>query len=176
MIAVIQDKFEHSIADKITGFLEHPTAPMIKEFKRYTDLLTFDKHNDWHKWQSVSHLTKLAGTKRAYVTYNKGGQQGGVARLSYRNTDTESSSIAWYVWNLGRNPYVYAQRIPSELVLVERSDDDYQAIKLVLESTYGVETWRILPGQRRRHGFAVRGIRGRINERRRRRGKRGARG
>ena len=41
-----------------------------------------------------------------------------------------------YVWNLGRNPYVYAQKIPSELVLVERSEDDYQAIKLVLESTY----------------------------------------
>ena len=134
MISIIQDKFEHNIADKITRFLEHPTAHMIKEFKRYTDLLTFDTHNDWHKWQTVERLTKLAGTNRGYVTYNAGGQQGGVARV--RDSDPEPLSTSWYVWNLGRRLYVHSQRIPSELVLVERSEDDYQAIKLVMASTY----------------------------------------
>jgi len=136
MISIIRDKFEHNIADKIVGFLEHPTAQMIKEFKQYTDLLTFDTHNDWHRWQAVERLTKLAGTNRGYVTYNTGGQQGGVARLPDRNTAPGRASTAWYVWNLGRHPYIFAQRIPSELVLVERTEYDYQAIKLVMESTY----------------------------------------
>ena len=67
MISIIQEKFASDIADKITRFLEHPTAHMIKELKRYTDLLTFDTHNDWHKWQSVGRMTKLAGTNRGYV-------------------------------------------------------------------------------------------------------------
>ena len=134
MISIIQDKFEHDIADKITRFLEHPTAHMIKELKRYTDLLTFDTHNDWHKWQSVERITKLAGNCRGYVTYDTGGQQGGVARV--RDSDPEPLSMSWYVWNQGRRLYVHSQRIPAELVLVERSEDGYQAIKLVLEGSY----------------------------------------
>ena len=136
MISIIQEKFASAIADKITRFLEHPTAHMIKELKRYTDLLTFDTHNDWHKWQSVERMTKLAGTNRGYMTYNTGGQKGGVARLPDRDIGQGRIGTAWYVWNLGRNIYIYAQRIPAELVLVERSEDGYQAIKLVLEGTY----------------------------------------
>ena len=136
MISIIQEKFASDIADKITRFLEHPTAHMIKELKRYTDLLTFDTRNDWHKWQSVERITKLAGTNRGYVTYDTGGQKGGVARLPNRDIGQGLVGTAWYVWNLGRNIYIYAQRIPAELVLVERSEDGYQAIKLVLEGTY----------------------------------------
>ena len=136
MISIIQDKFEHDIADKITRFLEHPTAHMIKELKRYTDLLTFDTHNDWHKWQSVERLTKLAGTNRGYVTYDTAGQKGGVVRLPDKDIAPGQVGTVWYVWNLGRHIYIYAQRIPAELVLVERSEDGYQAIKLVLEGSY----------------------------------------
>ena len=158
MIAIIQDQFEHNIANTITGFLEHPTAPMIKEFKRYTDLLTFDKHNDWRKGQSVSHLTKLAGTKRAYVTYNKGGQQGGVARLSNRNTDLESSSTAWYVWNLGRNPYIYICSKDSIGIRIGREERGRLPGN---QASHGkhlrVARRRALLGRRRRHGLAGRG-------------------
>ena len=136
MISIIQEKFEHDIADKITRFLEHPTAHMIKEFTRYTDLLTFDTHTDWHKWQSVQRMTKIGGTNRGYVIYNSPWEQGGVARLPDRDIAPGQVGTVWYVWNLGRRPYVSAQRIPAELVLVERSEDGYQAIKLVLEGTY----------------------------------------
>ena len=97
MISVIRDKFEHNIAHKITSFLEHPTAPMMKEFKRYTDLLTFDTHHVWHKWQEVLHFQKLQGTKRGYVTYDGAGQQGGVVRLADTSTAPGESSTAWYV-------------------------------------------------------------------------------
>ena len=136
MISIIQEKFASDIADKITRFLEHPTAHMIKELKRYTDLLTFDTHNDWHKWQTVKRFTKLAGTNRGYVIFNSPWEQGGVARLPDTNLAPGQVGTVWYVWNLGRRPYVSAQRIPAELVLVERSEDGYQAIKLVLEGTY----------------------------------------
>ena len=45
MIAIIQEQFEHNIANNITRFLEHPTAPMIRRFREYTDLLAFDSRN-----------------------------------------------------------------------------------------------------------------------------------
>ena len=87
MIAIIREQFEPNIADNITRFLEHPTTPMIRRFQEYTDLLTFDTRNDWHHWQQVYGFARIAGSKRAYMTYG-GGPEGGVDRLT--NT--------WYVW------------------------------------------------------------------------------
>ena len=63
MIAIIREQFEHNIADKITRFLEHPTAPMIKNFKEYNDLLTFDTSHDWHKWQTLYSFATIKDLK-----------------------------------------------------------------------------------------------------------------
>ena len=53
MISIIQETLDSSIANHIIRFLGHPTAPLIKRFKEYTDLLRFDYVIDWHKWQSL---------------------------------------------------------------------------------------------------------------------------
>ena len=77
MISIIQETFDSSIANHIIRFLEHPTAPLIRRFKEYTDLLSFDTVNDWHKWQSLYGFQTINGSRRAYVTYG-GGPEGGV--------------------------------------------------------------------------------------------------
>ena len=76
MIAIIQEQFEHNAANLITRFLEHPTAPMIRRFREYTDLLAFDSRNDWHHWQSLYGFQTVNGSRRAYMTYG-GGPEGG---------------------------------------------------------------------------------------------------
>ena len=76
MIAIIREQFEPNIANHITRFLEHPTAPMIRRFQEYTDLLSFDTRNDWHKWQQVYGFARIAGSNRAYMTYGEGQREG----------------------------------------------------------------------------------------------------
>ena len=93
MIAIIQDKFEHNVANLITRFSEHPTAPMIRRFKEYTDLLSFDTNNDWHRWQTTYCFKTIAGSKRAYMTYG-GGPEGGVVRLV-----STVHGKTWYAWH-----------------------------------------------------------------------------
>ena len=79
MISIIQETFDLPIANHIIRFLEHPTAPLIKRFKEYTDLLSFDELHDWHKWVGVLGFQTIPGSRRAYVTYG-GGPEGGVVR------------------------------------------------------------------------------------------------
>ena len=98
MISILQEQFEPNIANLITWFSEHPTAPMIRRFREYTDLLTFDTRNDWHHWQTVYCFKTTNGSKRAYVTYG-GGPEGGVVRLQDRSTALGRSGKAWYVWH-----------------------------------------------------------------------------
>ena len=97
MIAIIREQFEPNIANSITRFLEHPTAPMIRRFQEYTDLLTFDTRHDWHKWQEVYGFARIAGSKTAYMTYG-GGPEGGIVRL---HVSTVQGKV-WYIWHLGR--------------------------------------------------------------------------
>jgi len=127
MISIIQETFDSSIANHIIRFLEHPTAPLIRRFKEYTDLLSFDTVNDWHKWQSLYGFQTITGSRRAYVTYG-GGPEGGVVRLF--NTMTGK---AWYVWHRDWGRTSTFVRIPEELALVTRYDDGYEAIKLVMD-------------------------------------------
>ena len=131
MISIIQEKFASDIADKITRFLEHPTAPMINKFKEYTDLLTFDTSHDWHKWQTLYGSATTYGSGRAYLTHG-GGPEGGVVRL--RSSTTLEAS--WYVWHRSWGRPASIRRIPQELALVYRNDDGYEAIKLVMLDDY----------------------------------------
>ena len=80
MIAIIHEQLEHNVANHITRFLEHPTAPMIRRFVEYTDLLAFDTRNDWHHWQSLYGFQTINGSRRAYMTHG-GGPEGGIVRL-----------------------------------------------------------------------------------------------
>ena len=132
MISIIQETFDSPIANHIIRFLEHPTAPLIKRFKEYTDLLRFDDVNDWHKWQSVYGFQNINGSRRAYVTYG-GGPEGGVVRRPDRLTAPGSSRNAWFVWRRGWGRPASFVRIPRELTLVTRYDDGYEAIKLVMD-------------------------------------------
>ena len=127
MIAIIREQFEPNIADTITRFLEHPTAPMIRRFREYTDLLTFDARNDWHQWQTLYSFQTINGSRRAYVTYG-GGPEGGIVRL--RSSMTLVAS--WYVWHRDWGRPATVLRIPRELTPVTRREDDYEAIKLVM--------------------------------------------
>ena len=122
MISIIQETFDLPIANHIIRFLEHPTAHLIKRFKEYTDLLSFDDVNDWHKWQSVYGFQTITGSRRAYVTY-RGGPEGGVVRLYDRSTAPGRSGKAWYVWARGWGRTATFVRIPRELTLVTRYDD-----------------------------------------------------
>ena len=129
MISIIQEKFDSPIADNIIRFMEHPTAPLIKRFKEYTDLLHFDEIHDWHNWVGVLGFQKIPGSRRAYMTYLEGAQRG-VVRLPDRET---GSMKVWYVWSRGwGRPYTLVD-VPRELVLVGRYDDGYLAIKLVMD-------------------------------------------
>ena len=92
MIAIIREQFKPNLANYITRFLEHPTAPMIRRFREYTDLLTFDTNNDWHKWQSLYGFQRITGSRRASMTYG-GGPEGGIVRL--RSSMTLATS--WYL-------------------------------------------------------------------------------
>ena len=121
MISIIQEKFDSPIADNIIRFMEHPTAPLIRRFKEYTDLLHFDEIHDWHNWVGVLGFQTIPGSRRAYVTYGEA-TQAGVVRLPDRDT---GSRKVWYVWSRGRGP--------GELTLVGRLEDGYQAIKLVMD-------------------------------------------
>ena len=85
MISIIQETFDSSIANHIIRFMEHPTAPLIKRFKEYTDLLSFDELHDWHNWVHVLGFQTIPGSRRAYMTYLEGAQRG-VVRLPDRNT------------------------------------------------------------------------------------------
>ena len=131
MIAIIQEQFEHNIANHITRFLEHPTAPMIRRFREYTDLLTFDTRNDWHQWQSLYGFQTINGSRRAYMTYG-GGPEGGIVRLRSSMTSVAS----WYVWHRDWGRPASVLRIPRELTPVSRHDDGYEAIKLVMVDDY----------------------------------------
>ena len=126
MIAIIHQQFEHNIANHITRFLEHPTAPMIRKFKECADLLRFDTVNDWHHWQTVYCLAHIPGSRRAYMTYG-GGPEGGVVRLDRHN------GMCWYVWHRNWGIPVQLVRIPAELTLVTKNSDGYEAIKLVMD-------------------------------------------
>ena len=53
MIAIIREQFVPNIANHITRFLEHPTARMIKQKQKYSELLGFDTRNDWASWNSL---------------------------------------------------------------------------------------------------------------------------
>ena len=128
MIAIIQEHFEPNVANYITRFLEHPTAPMIRRFAEYTDLLSFDTINDWHKWQTVYGFLMISGSRRAYMTYG-GGPEGGIVRL--RNSMTLVTS--WYTWHRDWGRPESIRRIPRELTPVTRLDDGYEAIKLVMD-------------------------------------------
>ena len=127
MIALIQEQFEHNVANHITRFLEHPTAPMIRRFKEYTDLLSFDTNNDWHRWQTTYCFKTIAGSKRAYMTYG-GGPEGGVFRLV-----STVHGKTWYAWHRDFGHAVELVRIPRELALVGTSEDGYEAVKLVMD-------------------------------------------
>ena len=127
MIAIIQDKFEHNVANLITRFSEHPTAPMIRRFKEYTDLLSFDTNNDWHRWQTTYCFKTIAGSKRAYMTYG-GGPEGGVVRLV-----STVHGKTWYAWHRAFGHAVELVRIPRELALVGKNEDGYEAMKLVMD-------------------------------------------
>ena len=127
MIAIIRETFEPDIANNITRFLEHPTAPMIKRLKEYTDLLSFDNMHDWHKWQTVYGFQRIQGSRRAYLTYG-GGPEGGVVRLT-----NSTMGKAWYVWHRNWGLTANFVRIPRELTLVTRNEDGYEAIKLVMD-------------------------------------------
>ena len=129
MISIIQEKFDSPIADNIIRFMEHPTAPLIKRFKEYTDLLHFDEINDWHKWVGVLGFQTIPGSRRAYVTYGEA-TQAGVVRLPDRDTGSRN---VWYVWTRGWGRPITLVDIPGELALVARYDDGYQAIKLVMD-------------------------------------------
>ena len=59
MIAIIQEKFDRSIADRITQYLEHPTARMIKQNQQYLELLGFDARNDWGTWNTLYGFAKI---------------------------------------------------------------------------------------------------------------------
>ena len=96
--------------------------------KEYTDKLAFDTKHDWHKWQPVYGFAKLAGSKRAYLTYG-GGPEGGVVRLHGSNVEGK----VWYVWHRGWGQPASCQRIPPELSVVYRNDDGYEAVKLVMD-------------------------------------------
>ena len=98
---------------------------MIKIFKEYTDLLSFDNMHDWHKWQSVYGFQTIHCSRRAYLTYG-GGPEGGVVRLS------NSNGKMWYVWHRNWGLTANFVRIPEELTLVSRNEDSYEAIKLVM--------------------------------------------
>ena len=132
MISIIQETFDSSIANHIIRFLEHPTAPLIRRFKEYTDLLRFDEIHDWHKWQSVYGFQNINGSRRAYVTYG-GGPEGEVVRLNYRNTAPGRSIKVWYVWARGWGRTATLLCIPRKLTLVTRYDVGYEAIKLVMD-------------------------------------------
>ena len=112
----------------IIQVLEHPTAPMIRRFQEYTDLLSFDIRNDWHKWQQVYGFAKIAGSKRAYLTYG-GGPEGGIVRLQVSAVEGK----VWYIWHRGWGEPVSLLRIPPELSVVYRNDDGYEAVKLVMD-------------------------------------------
>ena len=129
MISIIQEKFDSPIADNIIRFMEHPTAPLIRRFKEYTDLLHFDEIHDWHKWVEVLGFQTIPGSRRAYVTYIER-SQAGVVRLPDRDT---GSRKVWYVWSRGWGRPITLVDVPRELVLVGRYDDGYQAIKLVMD-------------------------------------------
>ena len=129
MIAIIQEHFEHNAADKFARFLEHPTAPMIRRFAEYNDLLSFDTRNDWHHWQTVYCFKTVNGTKRACMTHG-GGPEGRIVRL--RSSITSVAS--WYTWHRGWGVPASVLRIPPELTPVYRNDGrDYEAVKLVME-------------------------------------------
>jgi len=129
MISIIQEKFDSVIADNIIRFMEHPTAPLIKRFKEYTDLLSFDELHDWHNWVHVLGFQTIPGSRRAYMT-GLGGAQGGVVRLPDRET---GSRKVWYVWTRGWGRPITLVDVPGELTLVGRLEDGYQAIKLVMD-------------------------------------------
>ena len=131
MISMIHETFDSSIANHIIRFLEHPTAPLIRRFKEYTDLLSFDTVNDWHKWQSLYGFQTINGSRRASVTYG-GGPEGGVVRLYDGSTAPGRSGQAWYVWHRDWGRTSTFVRIPEELTLVTRYDDGYEAIKVVM--------------------------------------------
>ena len=134
MIAIIQEQFEYNIANNITRFLEHPTAPMIRRFREYIDLLTFDTRHDWHNWQEVFGFARINGSRRAYLTYG-GGPEDGIVRM--RNSTTAGAT--WYIWHRDWGVPATLLRIPPELAVVYRSDGNgYQAVKLVMEDSYEI--------------------------------------
>ena len=80
MIAIIQEQFGQNIANNITRFMEHPTAPMIRRFREYR--------------QSLYGLQTINGSRRAYLTYG-GGPEGGIVRLR----SSVTSAALWLVWH-----------------------------------------------------------------------------
>ena len=131
MIAIIQEKFDRNIADRITKYLEHPKARMIQQNKIYSELLGFDTRNAWASWNSLygfaQILPRVQGGKRAYVTYG-GGPEGGLVRL----TSTSRGSL-WYVWHRDWFQPARLTVIPRGLDVVYRSDDGCESVKLVMK-------------------------------------------
>ena len=72
------------------------------------------------------------------MTYG-GGPEGGVVRLPDRNTAPGRSRKAWYVWHRNWGLPTSIVRIPSELTLVTKHDDGYEALKLVMDDYELVE-------------------------------------
>ena len=131
MIAIIQEKFDRSIADRITQYLEHPTARMIKQNQQYLELLGFDARNDWGTWNTLYGfamiLPRVQGGKRAYVTYG-GGPEGGLVRLT-----SISKESLWYVWHREWFQPARLTAIPEGLDVVYRHDDGCESVKLVMK-------------------------------------------
>ena len=131
MIAIIQNKFESNISNKIIRFLEHPTARMMKQKQKYSELLGFDTYNDWGTWNSLygfaQLLQRVKGGKRAYVTYG-GGPEGGLVRLT-----SISKESLWYVWHREWFQPARLTEIPEGLDVVYRSDDGCESVKLVMK-------------------------------------------
>ena len=121
MISLVQEQFNDLIASKIIGFMEHPTAKMMKEHVEYGEALRFDPRNDWSEWQTLYGFSHIGRHDRHYLTYG-GGPEGGVMKIW---------ADGWYVWERKWGTRATYLRILDELEIIYIHDDGHEAIKLV---------------------------------------------